>query len=111
MITSAFVLKLDLSTQINIRSNLTDVEVSAKVSGVAESRYLSYWQFSVDEPIATDVTRAVNTPSLYGLPAATKHHSKSTVGARSETVDIAKNLLLWRMVICESLQLKTSESS
>ena len=49
MITSAFVLKLDLSTQINIRSNLTDVEVSAKVSGVAESRYLSYWQCSVDE--------------------------------------------------------------
>jgi len=100
MVAMASDVKLDLSMRIVRHGDLAKVAVAAEVSVVAAM------------PCAEDVLgltvgfEAANAPSFDGLQAADKHSKRRAWPGRN-ALDIAKNLLRWKVTRCVNLPLKT----
>ncbi len=96
MVAMASDVKLDLSMRIVRHVDLAKVAVAAEVSVVAAM------PCAVDGLGLTVGFEAVNAPSSDGLQAADKHSKRRAWPGRS-ALDIAKNLLRWKVEKCVNL--------
>ena len=103
MIAVACDVKLDLSMRIESRGDHAEVAFAAQVSvGAAKP-------CSVDSPNLTVAVKAVNTLSKDNPSAADKHLSRRA-GLGRKALDVAKNLLRWKVPKCVISSPKTGSS-
>jgi len=100
MVPMASYVKLELSMRIVRQGDRAKVAVAAEVSVVAAM------PCAEDGLGLTVGFEAVNAPSPDGLPAADKH-SKRRAWPGRDALDIAKNLLRWKVTKCVNLPRKT----
>ncbi|RVV96613.1 hypothetical protein EKE94_18000 [Mesobaculum littorinae] len=100
MVAMASDVKLELSMRIVRQGDLAKVAVSAEVSVVAAM------PCAEDGLSLTVGFEAVNAPSYDGLQAADKHSKRRAWPGRN-ALDIAKNLLRWKVEKCVNLPRKT----
>ena len=100
MVPMAYDVKLDLSMRIVRHGDRAKVAVAAEVSVVAAM------PCAVDGLSLTVGFEAVNAPSSDGLQAADKLSKRRAWPGRN-ALDIAKNLLRWKVKECVNLPRKT----
>jgi hypothetical protein len=103
MVAIASDVKLDLSMRIVRHGDLAKVAVAAEVSVVAAM------PCAEDGLNLTVAFEAVNAPSFDGLQAADKHLNGRARPGRN-ALDIAKNLLRWKVKKCVKLPPKTGST-